>query len=296
MIAKGNRENAFRDYLVGRLAEDVKEELEKRLMTEDRDYQELLLNEDELVDDYVSGALSEEVRERFETHFLCTPERRRKLRFAAILREYLEIHWKSALDRRAPARTGAMRSFLKWLSTLISRRTPVWSAATAALLLAVATGVWPTAGYLRLQNELGQVSVERGALRRERQELQEQLTVERARAAEAEERRLAEARRPHTSEAVAITLIPGLLRASGTLARIAIPPTSNLVRLKLEIGLDEFPSYRAALHEAEGDEIGPSPSSMPGAIRPEHRSSLLCPPTSCSRVTTMSCSMASRMP
>src|SRR3990172_9249313 len=99
MKANGQQDDALRDYLLGGLTEDAKEQLERRFMTEDGDFQELLIEEEELVDDYVRDQLSEPDRLRFESHFLCTPERRRKLRFAATLREYLRLYRKATRRR-----------------------------------------------------------------------------------------------------------------------------------------------------------------------------------------------------
>jgi hypothetical protein len=265
MKANGQRDDTLRDYLLGGLTEDAKEELERRFMTEDADFQELLIEEEDLVDDYVRDELSESDRLRFENHFLCTPERRRKLRFAATLREYLRAYW-NATPKRSE-KTGKRRgfnAFWDWLFKLIPHPTPAWGAATAALVLAVAAGVWSTVGYLRVQERLEQVSAERGALLEERQSMQRQLAVERARAEERarteapprEEASLPSAlRSARVVEAVSFSLSPGLFRSEGELARVRIPSSASLVTLRLDIGLDEYPWYRAVLHEAEGDEV-----------------------------------------
>lgn len=258
MKPNGQRDDTVRDYLLGGLTEDAKEQLERRFMTEDESFQELLIEEDDLVDDYIRDELSEPDRLRFESQFLCTPERRRKLRFAATLREYLRAYWKATPKRTET--TGKRRgfsSFWDWLFKLIPHPTPTWGAVTAALVLAVGTGVWSTVGYLRIQDQLNQVSAERGALMKERESMQQQLAVERARAEErARTEALATPPSPSRSfETASFSLLPGLLRGTGELARIRIPSGSSLVALQLDIGLDEYPRYRAVLHEAEGDEV-----------------------------------------
>jgi hypothetical protein len=250
--------------LLGGLTEDAKEQLERRLMTEDGNFQELLIEEEDLVDDYVRDELSEPDRLRFESHFLCTPERRRKLRFAATLREYLRAYWKATPKRtQKTGKRHGFSSFWDWLFKLIPQPTPIWGAVTAALVLAVGTGVWSTVGYLRVQDQLDHVSAERGALLEERESMQQQLAVERARweeraRTEAPPREEASPRSPSRSVsvgAVSFSLSPGLFRGAGELARIRIPSGSSLVTLQLDIGLDEYSRYRAVLHEAEGDEV-----------------------------------------
>ena len=49
---------------------------------------------------------------------------------------------------------------------------------------------------------------------------------------------------------------PGLVRdIEGELTRVTLPPECQLVRLRLDPGLSEHPSYRATLHEVAGDEL-----------------------------------------
>jgi hypothetical protein len=262
MKANEQRYDTMRDYLLGGLTEDAKEQLEMRLMTEEDDFQELLIQEKELVDDYVRDRLSEPERLRFESHFLCTPERRRKLRFAATLREYLRDHWKTASGRTKEKGAGrGFRSLWDWFFKFIPYPTPAWGALTAALILAVTTGVWSTVGYLRVQDQLVQVSAEHGALLEERGNMQQQLAVERARAEEIARTTAALDPIPRPPSrmtgvvTVPFTLSPGLFRGAGELARIRIPSDAKLVNLQLDIGLDEYPQYRAILHEAEGEEV-----------------------------------------
>ncbi|HEX8187088.1 MAG TPA: hypothetical protein VF586_01975, partial [Pyrinomonadaceae bacterium] len=59
------------------------------MLTDSDYYEELLVCEEELIDQYLSGALHAEEREAFDRHFLATPERVRKLRFARALRGYV---------------------------------------------------------------------------------------------------------------------------------------------------------------------------------------------------------------
>jgi hypothetical protein len=65
----------IKDYLLGKADPD----LEKELLTGDDMFEELLIQEDEIIDEYV----------RWQTHFLTTPERIWKLRFAQLLNRYL---------------------------------------------------------------------------------------------------------------------------------------------------------------------------------------------------------------
>jgi hypothetical protein len=81
--------NLFRRYLLGELDETEQEAIEKKLMTGDEPFQELLIAEEELVDDFCEGTLSASEEEHYRDHFLTTPERRFQHRFGATLREHL---------------------------------------------------------------------------------------------------------------------------------------------------------------------------------------------------------------
>lgn len=314
MKANQQEEGRLREYLLGDLSEDAKERLEKRLMTDDEDFQELLIEEDELVDDYVRDRLSAHDRLQFENHFLCTPERRGKLRFSATLREYLRAYWKTRSRHGDFSKTGRRLSSLwDWLLKLIPHPTPAWGAASAAVVLVVATGIWSALGYSRIQRQLDQFSAGREELRRQRDVLQLRLEAEIARgdegpspvdvtvedepvgpagvasaavpevvpreppvdstvedegvsdvivaAAPLRGEPIREATPVPPPRAVAsldpttFTLTPGLLRGTGQSTRVRVSSDANLVALSLDIGLDEYPQYRAVLHEAAGDEI-----------------------------------------
>jgi hypothetical protein len=89
------------DYLLGRASPSAREEIERRLFTDEPAHEELLAAIDDLIHAYLSGALSPEDRRRFESDFLAVPEHRRRLVF---VRDLL-----AALDRSAEPRPGWRR-------------------------------------------------------------------------------------------------------------------------------------------------------------------------------------------
>lgn len=78
-------QNRLRRYLLGQLSGDAREELEQELLTSAETFQELLVLEDELVDEYLAGRISADDRHHFAEHFLISPDRQEKLRFARAL-------------------------------------------------------------------------------------------------------------------------------------------------------------------------------------------------------------------
>ena len=89
----------LRHYLLGKLSDKDLEALEKRLLTDDEVFEELLAAEDDLTDEYVANRLSNNERDTFEKHFLITPERQEDVEFATTLRKFIQkkqtqnSHW-----------------------------------------------------------------------------------------------------------------------------------------------------------------------------------------------------------
>ena len=95
-------QNRIRLYLLGKLADSEKEQIEQELLANDELFEEILIVEEELADDYVAGKLSHAERADFEGHFLATPERQQNLRFAQVLNRYVTTEANRKLNT-APA-------------------------------------------------------------------------------------------------------------------------------------------------------------------------------------------------
>ncbi len=126
-------DDVLRGYLLGRIAPESRESVEKRLFSDDRVFWErLCLVEDELVDQYARGELGGEDAAGFERDFLVTDERRAKLDLALALKEYVE------------SRKESRRRAWDWLRNPLP--SPAWALAVAAtLLLAFPAVVWRVA-------------------------------------------------------------------------------------------------------------------------------------------------------
>lgn len=88
MSLSSEEQDNIKQYLLGNLTEDVRQQVEERLLTEEDFFAELLFSEDELIDQYLTEKLSGEQRDKFEQHFLSTPERQQKLRFGRAFNRY----------------------------------------------------------------------------------------------------------------------------------------------------------------------------------------------------------------
>jgi hypothetical protein len=148
-------EDTVRKYLLGGLAVDEREQLEERLLTDDDFFNSLSgleeEVEDELIDEYISGDLITAERENFELIFLCTRERREKLKLAMDLREHKTVPAVVAsASGRLPWRH-LLPAFLRFQNPLIG-----FSLALALLLVSL-YGVWLYVKSNRLESELRQV-------------------------------------------------------------------------------------------------------------------------------------------
>ena len=133
----------IRQYLLGQLEEGQQQIIEQRLLTEDDLFEELEVTEDELSDEYVADELTPVDRKQFEQYFLSTPERRRELRFATDLRQYVA---------KKPVRVEAPERFVSPPGLRPQRTPPAWLgqtqlfriAAIAAFVVVIAGGLWFT--------------------------------------------------------------------------------------------------------------------------------------------------------
>ena len=85
MLQNGNDHSEFRQYLLGELSDERRDQLEERLFSDDEFFQELLATEDELIEAAIGKELTTAEADRFEKHFLITPERKEKLQFRRAL-------------------------------------------------------------------------------------------------------------------------------------------------------------------------------------------------------------------
>jgi DNA repair exonuclease SbcCD ATPase subunit len=254
----------IRRYLLGEMAEQDRDSIEVRLLTNPQYFNQLVRVEEELTDQYVRCELSQHEREMFENHFMNATERREDVAFAMALHRYVSSEAVASVPR-------AWTAFLtdpspRW------RMTRNASLACAALFLTVAVA-WLLMETVRLQRRLAEVVAERAESSRLEQELNRRLDEQRshgedlARQLEISRGRLAQLDREIAglskaagsiqteADVVSLALFPGLGRdaADTAQARTAIlAPGAR--RLRLELGTDHpgFTRYRAEALTAEG--------------------------------------------
>lgn len=184
--SRSKEEERIIAYLLGKLPEKEADQFEQGYLDDAALFGEMEELEDELIDDYASGVLAENDRARFEQHFLCSAERREKVRFAVAMTDR-SASWKDKRESEGPlasafaSQSPAIGSTADLGQVLPFRRrfrlVPAWrewGAIAAAILIAIG------AGALWLRNR--ELSRELAAANSEGSRLREMSTSASARA------------------------------------------------------------------------------------------------------------------
>lgn len=135
MSEKDNDHNLIREYLLGRLDETDRDNLEQRFLSDRELVQTVALIEAGLIDDYVLGLLPVEDRQEFDTFFFSTPERMEKLSFSKSLRDYArETVRKQVRSTKEKEHTSLSKGLWR------SRQRLIWTTAIALLIVIGAGG------------------------------------------------------------------------------------------------------------------------------------------------------------
>lgn len=234
-------EIALRQYLLGTHSPDQQRQVEERLLADGTFFEELSAAEDELVDEYLRDTLPARERGRFEEHFLSTPERRAKLKFARAFGRYVaraDAGREAATAARiTPATEPPRTGFLRRLG-----RAPRVALATA-LAVVVLGGSWLLFNSRRDGRPTGAGHSERASSDADGVNSQDR---------QGQNLTPATAGGQESPATFALTLTPGLARDAGVMTKAVIPGRADTVQLRLELPSDEYRSYRAALQTVEG--------------------------------------------
>lgn len=228
----------IREYLLGNLDGEQREQVEIRVLTDPLFKEQVLVVEDELAEEYVDGELNEAERERFIRRFLQPPGLRKQVEITRALKEYAAAQSGSAsLAARLPGGFRLPARLGNWLAVL--RRFPktFLAAGLAALLVAVLL-VWTFDGAWQRQSR-------RAALEGELVRLNNR-----------------QGSRPgaerYDPPAVEKSLLPARLLRSGAAHQDALPVVESpdgarLIRFRLALLDGAYRSYRIVIKK--GDDV-----------------------------------------
>lgn len=215
----------IRQYLLGELDDDDRQQVEQRLLTE-RDYkEEVLIAEDELLEDFIAGALEERERELFLKNYLSAPLQKRKLTIAQALNKY-------AANATRPAELWPRESWWqKLIDALRARHRLLQIAGVAIVLLAILGSWWVFQAWRRqTQQALLQAELER-------------LNGPQSTVLEAGD------------SVASLQLSPLSVREDGGTEVLTITNRTQFVQLRLVLASGQYQSYRAALNNSRNEVI-----------------------------------------
>ena len=124
-------ERTLRRYVLGRVEENLRMEIDELLITDPEVFEALGVVEDELIEEYLDGVLQGGERGAFDEHFLTSEQRRARLGFSRSLRARASSQSTATSARRLRMDTGRRATW-----------TPASIGLAAALVLSIAGNLW----------------------------------------------------------------------------------------------------------------------------------------------------------
>lgn len=315
-------------YLLGSLPEVEAEHYDELSFTDDEFAESLKAAEKDLIDAYTENELTGEELEQLKSHYLASPIRREKVKFAQAFR--------SLSEKDAQAQVGAVRSETLprsatkrkgsgWFSALSFFTGPrpalQWGLAAAALALMIAGG-WLVFENARLRQQVSETQPSRDALLQREEELRRELERQRSLSTQTEQeltrarddrarlevelkqqeqQRAAKQQAPASSSvSIASFVLVPQMRGAGQIQTISIPVDKNFVGMRLDLEPGDHAAYRVALLNQSNNQAlwrsGKLRARVTGngkALGVSFRADLLKPQVYVLRVTGVSASGAS---
>jgi hypothetical protein len=282
-------------YLLGSLPEAETETFDELSITDDKFAEALSAVEKDLIDAYVQGELTGTELERFESHYLVSPLRRDKVRFAQAFQDFAKSNAgtrAAEIIAAAPAKSVPERKRAGWLAALSAfngRRLALsWGLAIAVLVL-VAAGGWLAFENFRLRQQVSQDQARRDVLMQREQDLQKELEQQRSANSKTEqelarvtdererlEKELGQSQADTKSSSgegsiVSLILAPPL-RSASQVATISIKPGTKHVAAQLQLEAADYSAYRVELIDPAGNQMLWRSGSLKPRVKGERKS------------------------
>lgn len=251
----------LRLYLLGRLNEDERMEFDERLLTDEEFATRVRLGESELIDDYAAGRLDPVERKLCVKTFLVTEERRRNLRFVSAMQDYAGAQTSAAASQliSQPAKASWREGFA---GLFAFHSTRAWATAGSFAVLILLLGL---AWFLtRPRRETPPVITRNEPIPAFSPQAKPQTAASPAAVTPSPEP--SPVRKPPAVPTppepavpptiASFVLLPGAVRGSGDLPRIAVPNGErDIVRLSMVLETTVAGPFRAELATAEGQSV-----------------------------------------
>lgn len=229
------REIKFKNYLLGTISELERTAIDRALLTDEDEFEQVLLAEDDLIEAYVRNELSAVERVQFEQFFLADPECQQKLRLARALHRYANDPDKQPVQVKAAAAYVAAESRIGW-------QRPIWQWALAGSLLVALIGV------IAVFRPTDSIQV-----------------VQNTSAPDATVKTIPAATLPPGTSKLTVELTPGRTRGKEERDKeIPIAQNHGLIEFKLYLENEPYPDYEVTLI-AEDE----APQNLAGTFKPQ---------------------------
>ena len=281
---QSNREEVAVRYLLGTLSETEREQLEEQYFSDDDEFENFEIAEDEAVDRYVRGKLTAREVESFEKILASSPRLVERVKLARILTNQIESRQQASEAKSQPV-VEKMSWWSRWFGSGL-QLTPAFRAAmVSATVLILLAGSGLIAGWINSRRDAQRLANEKAQIELQIARLQTDIANEKARTTDlgknlqtkqdaltAMEKQLEElrARVPGDSRSTStatiftpIMLQSGSLRGGGSKSDFSLLPNSSAVEITLQLRTNDYPTYNVLVQTPEG--------------RPVHRASGLRP-------------------
>ncbi len=259
-----NREVAM-NYLLNRLSEEERTNLETAFFSDNAQFEQLEIAEDELIDQYVRNELSDNDREQFDAAILISPRLKERVAIARVLAaktaDYNSIQTEPSVSRENIPQPqswwrGLVYPSLTWRANL----------AMAAILIVMFGGIGFMIGRLKSRGESQLLTAQKrelearvAELESRNQSLASQLQVDygQSEAPQKPPEELPSQKEPNDNSPPTqpvltnLVLLPGGTRGPGSVSEVALQPKTSAVRLTLHLANADYDSYRIVVRTAE---------------------------------------------
>ena len=241
-------------YLLGTLSEEERARIEERYFNDDKDFEEIEIAEEELIDRYVRGELTEAERTEFEQTVVRSPRLMERVEFAKLF-----------ADRLRPAPVVAAVKPRWWERFLAVGRGSQLALACSAAMVLLAFGVL-LFGWWQLQQQSRRLAAQQAALDQRQRELDRQAAelAQRIQPTPVETPPPPQEPTPQPGAApVVLTLFPGGTRSTSGSTDIRISSGTSNVQLTLNLRNTDYSSYSVKLNSVDRQNIFSKSSLKP---------------------------------
>lgn len=249
--------------------------MEELYFSDDTEFENIEIAEEELIDRYVRGELSKEDQSQFERTIAASPRLTERVRFASV--------WKNKLAGE-PARVERVRPAERrasWLAGALgfspAERPPRWAIAFSVLLVVALIGL--LVGWLILRENSKRLAAQEAQLQQRQRELDKQLADQKVQSDQLASQASVtptpvdspsppKSESPVSRPVVALSLSPGGTRSEGSSHDLRIPSGTKEVQLNLHLRDASYTSYQVTIRLVDGsggfsvDQLQPRKSNV----------------------------------